>query len=820
MREAVKRYSVAPYNVKYWELWNEPDVDPGLVAANSLFGCWGDSDDPYYGGGYYAEMLKEVYPAIKEADPEAQILVGGLLLNCDPTNPPDPPLPQDADCKPGKFLQGILENDGGDYFDLVAYHAYSYAFWSESPRGDWDLEHPYWSHRGGVTLGKADFLRDVMAQYGLQKALIVAEASLACSESNPACPENNFFDDQANHGIRLYTRAWANDLAGVIWFTLHFNNWRHADLLYPGDVPKPVYTSTHFLSDLLLGATYGGPLSSGTMEGYWFHKADSIYHLYWTNEPDITFPLSLPETPHVVYNKYGEEIAVDDESPIEIGFDPVIIEMGAICESYTLTSVGSGRWDNPATWIGNRVPSSHDIVWIQPNHTITAPPQFTVSALCNEGRLESELHDELSLLASDFVLNSRTGQIVGLNGSDGTGNDCGIPGSSVTIQPLESADEGDFGVAIINRGIIQGGNGGNAQQCAADGGSVYLLGRNSSNESTGYICAGKGGHLLDSQADGRAGKGGDTTMRGNFGGGGYLSNQGIVCSGDGGHASAQASTSQYGGDGGELIMVARPNIELRGGTHLAGIHGQGSQDELNGQDGDIWIAPDGIIDLSEANVEGGDITISAGYSWTIDLSAMNGSMISASSAMTLAVGTGGVIDLSNNDNVVLQARESVAIFSDKIRFDTTLTDVVSAPILVTNSARILRDVSIAAPEVTIARPGSMITIQLTILNNAPEEDSYDLTVTDSDNWTLNEFPTSISVEGLGSSSDNAQPLQLLVTSPDNASYGKTDTITIAVTSQSDPTVQSIQEIQVRVEFPIIYLPLVTRERTLSSGSGR
>lgn len=798
-----------PYNVKYWELWNEPDVDPGLVGEDSLFGCWGDSDDPYYGGGYYAQMLKEIYPAMKEADPEAQIVVGGLLLNCDPTNPPEPPLPLDADCKPGKFLQGILANDGGDYFDMVAYHAYSYAFWSEHPDGDWDLGHRYWSHRGGVTLGKADFLRDVMAQYGLQKPLMVAEASLACSEDNPACPENNFFDDQANYAIRLYTRAWANDIVGVIWFMLHSNSWRHTDLLYRGNVPKPVYTSTQFLSDLLLGATYGGSLSSDMIEGYWFEKGDSIYRLYWTNEPDISVPLSLPETTEAVYNKYGEEIAVDNDSSLEISFDPIIIEMGRLCETATFTSVGSGRWDNPATWQGNRVPTTHDIVWIQPYHSVTAPPNFTVSGLCNEGRLESELHDELSLLASDFVLNSRTGQIVGQDGDDGTGNNCGIPGSSITIQPAQAADEADFGVAITNRGIIQGGNGGNSQQCAADGGSVYLLGRNSANESTGYICGGKGGNLLNSEADGRAGKGGNTTIRGNFGGDGYLTNQGIICSGSGGDGSPQASTSQDGGDGGELIIVTRPTIEL-GGTHKAGKGGQGSPTGANGQEGDIWIAPDGMIDLSGANVEGQNVIISTGYSWTIDLSDMSGGVISASSNITLAVGTGGIVDLSNNDETVLQANERIAIYSDKVRLDADITEIVSASTLVTASARILRNVSIAAPEATIARPGIPITIQLTILNNAPEEDSYDLSITDSNNWTLNELPTPISVEGLGSSSDNAQPLQLLVTPPDQASYGETDTITITVTSQSDPTIQSIQEIQVRVEFPIIYLPLVTR----------
>jgi hypothetical protein len=74
--DAVARYSNPPYNVKYWELGNEPDIDPSLVPSDNPFGCWGDDTDLYYGGGYYAEMLKQIYPVIKAADPEAHVLIG------------------------------------------------------------------------------------------------------------------------------------------------------------------------------------------------------------------------------------------------------------------------------------------------------------------------------------------------------------------------------------------------------------------------------------------------------------------------------------------------------------------------------------------------------------------------------------------------------------------------------------------------------------------------------------------------------------------------------------------------------------------------
>ena len=60
------RYSVPPYNVHMWEIGNEPDVG-SICGGDSEFGCWGNPADAYYGGGAYGEMLKRVYPGIKQA---------------------------------------------------------------------------------------------------------------------------------------------------------------------------------------------------------------------------------------------------------------------------------------------------------------------------------------------------------------------------------------------------------------------------------------------------------------------------------------------------------------------------------------------------------------------------------------------------------------------------------------------------------------------------------------------------------------------------------------------------------------------------------
>jgi hypothetical protein len=319
VRDAVTRYSAPPYNVKYWELWNEPDVDPALLGPGAAFGCWGDQKDPLYGGGYYAEMLKRVYPAIKQADPAANVAIGGLLMDCDFEHPY-----QDRTCRESLFFEGILRNGGAAAFDIVAYHGYSYWNGWNGKREDWDVFNPVWGPRGGVLLGKLQLLRSTMARYQVDKPVLLSETGLLCYQENPGCRQN-FVDAQSNHLVRVYTRAWANGLLGATWYTLEGPGWEKGGLLDASQAPRPAYQALAFLTGLLAGATYDGPLSGGGVEGYAFRKGATRYEFRWTNE-DTRVALPLPSGARAAYDRFGNPVLLTGSS-VEISFDPIVVEV-------------------------------------------------------------------------------------------------------------------------------------------------------------------------------------------------------------------------------------------------------------------------------------------------------------------------------------------------------------------------------------------------------------------------------------------------------------------------------------------------------------
>ena len=323
MQAIVKRYSAPPYSIKYWELGNEPDVDrSAFTESRPDYGCWGDRNDPYFGGEYYAKMLATVYPAIKQADPSAKVLIGGLLLDCDPTHPPEGR--QDG-CLPAKFFEGILHGGGGQYFDIVSFHGYPPFIGSLK----WDEQFPGWEARGGVVAGKVSYLREVMNAYGVEKPLIHSEGSLNCPEWELFCnpPGTEFYEAQADYVPRLFVRNWANGILGTVWYQFEGPSWRYSGLLDDNQQPKPAYQALDFLTEELKGAAYTGEVTQYEgLRAYEFQTNAKVVWVMWSPD-EVERTIQLPDSTAQVYDKYGKALAHENnqisvKSPVYVEMNP------------------------------------------------------------------------------------------------------------------------------------------------------------------------------------------------------------------------------------------------------------------------------------------------------------------------------------------------------------------------------------------------------------------------------------------------------------------------------------------------------------------
>lgn len=99
----VKRYKE---QVHHWEIWNE---------ADSYFFWVGTPEE-------YADLLKLTYNSMKETDPTCKVLMCGL---------------SDSATYSRDFLEKIVKETGGKYFDLLNFHIYP-EIWNRRKAEDWE----------------------------------------------------------------------------------------------------------------------------------------------------------------------------------------------------------------------------------------------------------------------------------------------------------------------------------------------------------------------------------------------------------------------------------------------------------------------------------------------------------------------------------------------------------------------------------------------------------------------------------------------------------------------------------------------------------
>ncbi len=128
--------------IKYWEVFNEPDLQQ-MAGESGLQFFVGDPDD-------YAELLKKTSQAIRSADPEAKILVAGAAGG-------------DADML--EFYRGVFDDQSAiNSFDIANVHCIS---------------------SGDVESFNVEPYREMLDEFGIDKPIWVTEAEAFIS-SDPA----------------------------------------------------------------------------------------------------------------------------------------------------------------------------------------------------------------------------------------------------------------------------------------------------------------------------------------------------------------------------------------------------------------------------------------------------------------------------------------------------------------------------------------------------------------------------------------------------------------------------------------------------------
>jgi hypothetical protein len=297
VRASVERYDGDGFDdalgspiVRYWEFYNEPDSQS--LPADFRWGPYPER---------YAEMLIAVYPEVKAVSPKAQVLFGGIAYDW---------FIDRGGAFHREFLDLVLQNGAGPYFDIMNFHAYP-AF-----RRDWA------AHGPGL-LEKTVFLRQKLADYGLYKPMMITEAGWHSNAPGifPSTP-----DIQARYVVALFTQSIAADLDSMIWWMLHDagGDYQYDNGLIINDAngtPKPAFyvykymveqmRTTHYVRSLSKAETGAVEIEAHLFDDRTYNR---LLYVAWLNPIETTsnHSLQLPANMATVYDMFGTPQVVQD----------------------------------------------------------------------------------------------------------------------------------------------------------------------------------------------------------------------------------------------------------------------------------------------------------------------------------------------------------------------------------------------------------------------------------------------------------------------------------------------------------------------------
>ncbi len=257
--------------VRYWEIWNEPD----LLNAQGQGQYW------TWGVPAYYQLLKTGYLAVKAADPNAVVLLGGLAF---PYNNQDffPQLLAQIAADPS-----AAANHG--YFDVLAFHSY------DRVMRTYQLPLGYFG-----TPSFAGF-RPLLRKAGLNPAIWVNELGVPIYDyaTGQEAPGRATQDEQASYIVESIADALAAGAQKVFVFQLYDDGAGAVDpssgkpaeffgLIANDGSPRPAYSAYQAAIRLFSGADLVTHLTFQRGSDFDNHKGIEMVTFYGTNQGRVT----------------------------------------------------------------------------------------------------------------------------------------------------------------------------------------------------------------------------------------------------------------------------------------------------------------------------------------------------------------------------------------------------------------------------------------------------------------------------------------------------------------------------------------------------
>jgi hypothetical protein len=299
-------------------MWNEPDAvgDP-VPGSNKNYG-WGSNADRY------VAMLKAIRPRVKEADPQAMMVLGGVAYDN---------FQEDGGPFNRRFLDELLTAGGGQYLDALNFHYYPNSLHWCSLRD------------------KLHDMRGKAGAHGVDLPVISTETGLG---SDPSQRSSN--DTQGLYVAQAYAQSAGEGMLTTAWFVAHdylggVGTFRSYGLFDVSGQPKPASTAYRLAATTIGGRPALRALGSndgltGAMRGYEFgadagHQGKLWVLWAWdqnasgrcgTAPPpaDFAIPTSLAPGLSRVLDMYGQPITphyrADGKLILPLDAGPVYLE--------------------------------------------------------------------------------------------------------------------------------------------------------------------------------------------------------------------------------------------------------------------------------------------------------------------------------------------------------------------------------------------------------------------------------------------------------------------------------------------------------------